>query len=48
VRVFETIKTPVAQPDGTVLGVLGVARDITERRANRNARSANRTGCCRK
>jgi diguanylate cyclase (GGDEF)-like protein/PAS domain S-box-containing protein len=31
--VFETIKTPVTQPDGTVLGVLGVARDITERRA---------------
>jgi diguanylate cyclase (GGDEF)-like protein/PAS domain S-box-containing protein len=30
--VFETIKTPVAQPDGTVLGVLGVARDISERR----------------
>ena len=32
-HVFETIKTPVTQPDGTVLGVLGVARDITERRA---------------
>jgi diguanylate cyclase (GGDEF)-like protein/PAS domain S-box-containing protein len=31
-RVFETIKTPVVKPDGTVLGVLGVARDITERR----------------
>ncbi|MGX4642668.1 EAL domain-containing protein [Massilia sp. SYSU DXS3249] len=31
-RVFETIKTPVTQPDGTVIGVLGVARDITERR----------------
>jgi diguanylate cyclase (GGDEF)-like protein/PAS domain S-box-containing protein len=31
-RVFETIKTPVVQPDGAVLGVLGVARDITERR----------------
>jgi len=30
--VFETIKTPVTQPDGTVLGVLGVARDITDRR----------------
>ena len=30
--VFETIKTPVTQPDGTVIGVLGVARDITERR----------------
>lgn len=32
-HVFETIKTPVRQADGTVLGVLGVARDITERRA---------------
>jgi diguanylate cyclase (GGDEF)-like protein/PAS domain S-box-containing protein len=31
-RVFETIKTAVVQPDGAVLGVLGVARDITERR----------------
>lgn len=31
-HVFETIKTPVTQPDGTVIGVLGVARDITERR----------------
>jgi diguanylate cyclase (GGDEF)-like protein/PAS domain S-box-containing protein len=31
-RVFETIKTPVTQPDGTVIGVLGVARDISERR----------------
>jgi diguanylate cyclase (GGDEF)-like protein/PAS domain S-box-containing protein len=31
-KVFETIKTPVRQPDGTVLGVLGVARDISERR----------------
>ncbi|WP_084676965.1 EAL domain-containing protein [Massilia niastensis] len=32
VRMFETIKTPVVKPDGTILGVLGVARDITERR----------------
>jgi diguanylate cyclase (GGDEF)-like protein/PAS domain S-box-containing protein len=31
-HVFETIKTPVTQPDGTVIGVLAVARDITERR----------------
>lgn len=31
-HVFETIKTPVTRPDGTVIGVLGVARDITERR----------------
>jgi diguanylate cyclase (GGDEF)-like protein/PAS domain S-box-containing protein len=32
-RVFETIKTAVRKPDGTILGVLGVARDITQRRA---------------
>jgi diguanylate cyclase (GGDEF)-like protein/PAS domain S-box-containing protein len=31
-HVFETIRTPVTQPDGTVIGVLGVARDISERR----------------
>jgi len=31
-RVYETVKSPVVKPDGTVLGVLGVARDITERR----------------
>lgn len=31
-RLFETIKTPVVKPDGTVLGVMGVARDVTERR----------------
>jgi diguanylate cyclase (GGDEF)-like protein/PAS domain S-box-containing protein len=30
-RVFETIKTPIAEPDGTVLGVLGVGREMTER-----------------
>ncbi|QOL48614.1 EAL domain-containing protein [Massilia litorea] len=30
--VFETIKTPVIRPDGTFIGVLGVARDISERR----------------
>jgi diguanylate cyclase (GGDEF)-like protein/PAS domain S-box-containing protein len=30
-HIMETIKTPVVQPDGTVLGVLGVARDVTER-----------------
>ncbi|MGJ9416601.1 EAL domain-containing protein [Massilia sp. CMS3.1] len=33
-HVFETIKTPVTQPDGTVIGLLGVARDITERRGH--------------
>jgi diguanylate cyclase (GGDEF)-like protein/PAS domain S-box-containing protein len=30
-RVFEVIKTPIARPDGTVPGVLGVARDMTGR-----------------
>jgi diguanylate cyclase (GGDEF)-like protein/PAS domain S-box-containing protein len=30
-HIMETIKSPVVQPDGTVLGVLGVARDVTER-----------------
>jgi diguanylate cyclase (GGDEF)-like protein/PAS domain S-box-containing protein len=33
-RVFETLKTPIVKPDGTVLGVLGVARDITDRKAH--------------
>jgi diguanylate cyclase (GGDEF)-like protein/PAS domain S-box-containing protein len=31
VRVFEALKTVIAEPDGTVVGVLGVARDMTER-----------------
>jgi diguanylate cyclase (GGDEF)-like protein/PAS domain S-box-containing protein len=31
VRVFETIKTPIAEPDGSWLGVLGVGREMTER-----------------
>jgi PAS domain S-box-containing protein len=30
-RVFETIKTPIIEPDGSVLGVLGVGRDMTGR-----------------
>jgi diguanylate cyclase (GGDEF)-like protein/PAS domain S-box-containing protein len=30
-RIFETIKTPIAEPDGTLRGVLGVAREMTER-----------------
>ncbi|HEY8906791.1 MAG TPA: PAS domain-containing protein, partial [Rhodoferax sp.] len=30
--VLETRKVPVFEPDGTLVGVLGVARDITERR----------------
>jgi diguanylate cyclase (GGDEF)-like protein/PAS domain S-box-containing protein len=31
VRSFETIKTPITRPDGAILGVLGVARDVTVR-----------------
>lgn len=33
-RLFETLKTPIVTPDGTLLGLLGVARDVTERRAH--------------
>lgn len=29
---FETIKTPMKNPDGELIGVLGIARDITERK----------------
>ena len=29
---FETTKAPMFAPDGTLIGVLGIARDITERR----------------
>lgn len=29
---LETIKTPIVGPDGTILGVLGIGRDITERK----------------
>ncbi|WP_292931532.1 EAL domain-containing protein [Noviherbaspirillum sp.] len=31
-RLIEILKTPVLKPNGEVLGVLGVARDITERK----------------
>jgi diguanylate cyclase (GGDEF)-like protein/PAS domain S-box-containing protein len=31
VRVFEALKTVIAEPDGAVAGVVGVARDMTER-----------------
>lgn len=31
-EILETIKTPVYDPDGGILGVLGIARDITERK----------------
>lgn len=34
VAYLETIKTPIIDNDGHVLGVLGIARDITERKAN--------------
>jgi diguanylate cyclase (GGDEF)-like protein/PAS domain S-box-containing protein len=33
-RIFESLKTPIVKPDGTVLGVLGVSRDITDRKAH--------------
>ena len=37
--VFETIKAPMRDPEGKVIGVLGIARDITKRyRAERAAR----------
>ena len=29
---FETIKTPMRNPDGKLIGVLGIARDITDRK----------------
>ena len=30
--IFETVKTPVRDPEGILIGVLGIARDITERK----------------
>ena len=38
---FETIKTPMRNSEGSVIGVLGIARDITERK--RAERAAKRT-----
>ena len=35
-RLFETIKTPMVGADGRIIGVLGIARDITERKAAEN------------
>ena len=32
-RLFETIKTPVRNEDGRLVGVMGIARDITDRKA---------------
>lgn len=37
---FETIKTPMYATDGSVMGVLGVARDITKERQAREALTA--------
>ena len=34
---FETIKTPMRDPNGTLIGVLGIARDITERKKAEDA-----------
>lgn len=31
-ELLETVKTPMYSPDGSVIGILGVGRDITERR----------------
>ena len=36
----ETIKTPVYTPDGTLLGVLGIGRNITQRAADEAQRRA--------
>jgi PAS domain S-box-containing protein len=30
--VFETIKAPMMEPDGKIIGILGIARDITQRK----------------
>ena len=41
IRWFETYKSPVYAPDGSIVGTTGVARDVTERkRAEQNARRA--------
>ncbi|MFA7292746.1 MAG: transporter substrate-binding domain-containing protein [Rhodocyclaceae bacterium] len=43
-RLFETVKTPIVDTDGQLIGVLGVARDITRRgAAELSERRAHRT-----
>ncbi len=37
---FETIKTPMLNPEGKAIGVLGIARDITERKKTESALNA--------
>lgn len=34
---YETIKTPIYAPDGSVMGLLGIGRDITERKRAQDA-----------
>ncbi len=36
-ELIETLKTPMFSPDGKIIGILGVGRDITERRASEQA-----------
>jgi len=36
-RLFETIKTPTRDSEGNLIGVLGIARDITERESSEQA-----------
>ena len=38
---FETLKTPMRDSDGSLVGVLGIARDITERKNAENALRMN-------
>ena len=41
-RVFLTTKTPLRDPAGAIVGIIGVARDITERKAGRRRCAAPR------
>ena len=40
---YETVRTPMYDPRGTLIGVVGVARDITERRSYEEALELERT-----